>query len=1218
VLIAVAVAGGFGWLWWSDREGRESGVAACQPVSPSADFVASNPRGLQGELREDTLFKGGEEYTVAENAALIVPKGVTLLIEAGARVRFGQGAKLIVNGTLSACGTGSRRILFTADSSSGRPGYWAGIELHNPEAGTVLGHATFEFAGGDNHAALWIEGGNLVLDDLKFDSNQWYALSLDPDSAPQVRPPSTVENGPQGWELRGGPLQKTRALGDERPYIINGVLEVSENAKLTLAPGTWLKFQPGSALRIFGELEADGEAERKIIFTSANDGAEEGAPAPKAGDWAGLQMRGQRAKVTLSFAELRHAGGGAPCVWMENASPVLQDVTIHDCAAFSLSTDLASAPKLERLTLTETKAARRWEIREGRLEDTTKRTLSKITLADGALLMPTFTGWAGVSEGAKLTIEPGVTLLFDGGGLWAEGRLTITGTEAEPVTFTSARDPAVGGEGNAEPGDWAGLHLTRSQPDTVTVSHLTLRFGGAGEGGCLRLHEGASPTLTALTVSDCATYPISSDAAAEPVVSDLTLSDNVRANEWEIRESSLAGRREWTWPLLTDTSGSSIGRTVTGRVTINPEAMLRLPAGLALAFTNNAWLQAQGGLIAEGTAEQPIVFTSWRDPEMGRREGGAQPGDWAGLWLEGTQAVQTLRFVELRYAGIEGRGYGCLTLTDAAPVLADVTIRECGDYPVSSDLASDPQVERLTLANNRPADKWAIRESRLARGTERTLTAGDVPKLATGWLSVEAGARLSLAPGLTLKFARGAGLWVGGGLEAAGTADQPIILTSWRDPEFGREGGVQAGDWVGVAIENPDGDVQLRHTEIRYAGGERNPRGALSLTNASPRLSDVQLRDSAWYPLNLDLKSDPQLERVSLANSTPANAVEVRGSALDGSGERVWRPWTDAGGAPLIRVVTGQLSVGPQATLRLESVVVKFDANGSLDVAGGLQMEAATLTSLHDDEYGGDTDGRAQGERKWGGIKLRGRAVSQLQETRLRFAETGLWLEDAAPQLRAVQIEDSDVAALSADLKSAPVISATTLARNALNGLLIRADSLPDGETRWGVLGSEADQLVRVIERPLAIGGRSKLVVDPGVVVKFAPGAGLVVEGQLEAGVKGDSFQVTFTALGDNTIGGDTQPDAPALNRGTWLGIAVNPNDTGASLSLFGVNIRYAQVGLFLTRLTAWEFDSLTVSNSQLFGISCDALSFIPSDPQLKLMLVDNGGDTLICPTEGR
>lgn len=1223
VVILVAL-GILAWRWWQNRSVSGTAqpvVEACQPVTPGDDYKPANQSDLQGDLRRDSYFKASEEYTIAENAEFTVPQGVTLIIEPGARVKFGPGAKMIVQGTLLACGRGSRRILFTAETTSGRPGFWAGIEFRDADPDTVLGHVTFEFAGKDGHAPLWVENTDLHIEDLKFDSNQWYALSLDPDSSLRLRPPFTVDNGPRGWEVRGGTLNKNQTWSKDQPYIVNGVIEVGEKASLTIRGGAWVKFQPGSALNIMGKLEAVGASKEPIRFTSVNEGAEEGAPEPQPGDWVGIRIMGRKAEARLELVEVRYAGAGARergCLWLSEANPILKEVTISECAGFALSTDIASDPQIEHLALAETDPLRRWELRQSTLEGVASRRLSKLSTADRVPLYPVLTGWVGVTEGATLTLDPGTALLFAGGdrsGLSVNGYLQANGSTNEPIVLTSWRDPEFNRAGGAQPGDWGGLHLKNGNPGGNNLTFVEIRYAGATENSCLWL-QSASPKISNLKISDCVAYPVSSDAASQPDVEELDLSDNPRGDLWEIRESSLEERVEWTWGPLLAKDGTQVIRFVTGFITVEKDATLRFQAGSIVKFANGTGIVARGGLFAEGTPETPIILTSWRDPEGGGKESGAQPGDWAGIALDGSRAAD-LSQVHIRYAGRPDWGVGCLNIKESKPTLDNLTIEHCNYYPVTSDLASDPQVVGLSLQDNQPADDWAIRESTLAKGNQRSWGAiaqaeqsNPILRTVIGWLTVENGARLSLGEGVVVKFADGMGLVNRGALNMTGSAQSPVILTSWRDPQFSNESSAQAGDWAGLVFESAQGGSLLSHVEIRYAGGRGNLRGAINLSTSSPALSDVTIRDTAWYPLSLDAQSMPRLERITLLNN--ARAAEVRGGELQAAGEQAWSPWVDAANQPIVRVLMENLVIGPEAALRLaRGVIVKFDVNAGLDVRGGLSAEGAVFTSLHDDETGGETNGSASGELAWLGIKIRGRKLTRLENSLIRYAQVGLWMEDAAPTLRGVRIEDNWSAALSSDFRSAPEIENLSLKRNAINGLLIHADSLPEGQTRWSLIGTAQDQLVRVIPGNLTIGATSQLIIDPGVVIKFAPQSGLIVEGRFQAGQK-DAETVTFTALTDDSLGGDTDSSQQTPIRGFWKGIAVNPNNTNAQLALFNVRIRYASTGLEVLNPLEWQVSGLSVEESQLYGISCTAPfdTFILPD---EITFTNNGQDISGC-----
>lgn len=1232
-LVAVLViVGGVVICWLTGCGSGGVSIEPCEPLEPGEEFEAANLRDLDGKLRSDTYFVAGEEYTIAEGATLSVPSDATLIIEPGARIRFGEGSRLVVEGNLQACGRRSRPILFTADASTGRPGYWYGIEIRNADPETVIGHATIEFAGKDNHAPIWIEGTDLQLEDLSFESNQWYPMSLSADSFPEVEQSFDVENGPRGWEIRGGVLNQDRDWpANELGYVINGTFEVGEGASLSIPAGTWVKFLPASGLQVKGSLLAVGEPSDHIVFTSAYEGAEGAAPDPKAGDWAGIQVFGQPGETLLEYVDIRYAGGVTQltgCLWLSEASPILQNVEVTDCAAFSLSTDIASNPSFDNLKFDESDPTRWWEMRESSLSGNVSRRLEAQQSSESQIpLRPMITGWIVVEEDATLGIGPGMTLLFREGeksGIWVGGSLEIDGSKDQPVVMTSWLDQEFGGSGGAAPGDWKALILQDNSPGESRIEHLEIRYGGAGklkDNGCLMLAN-ASPAVSDMTVTKCAAYPVSGDALSDPILSGIELGNNLFANQWEIRSSNLKERREWRLNPMASRGGKPIFRTVTGQIFVDQEARLTLGPGVVLGFAPEGFLNVRGGLTTEGTADQPVLLTSWQDPIAGGKGSGALPGDWRGVLIEGSSSTSNLNYSEIRYAGSERHGLSCLTIISASPTLTNVTLTNCLNYPIRTDLTSEPTVIGLVLSDNLPSDDWALRESTLESGNERTWSSlqdadgRTIGRLVLGQLWVKEGATLRIDPGVFLKFVKNARLRINGSIRADGSDQAPIIMTSWRDPEFSGVGGSEAGDWLGVFLENTNRGNRLQSTEIRYAGGGR-PDGALVLVNSSVELIELTIRDPHSYPISLDAGSNMTLESATFDGQSVMKGVEIRASSLNLPGETVWAPWLDAGGEELVRVVTGDVTVGDQATLRLDpGTVLKFGSNGGLTIRGSLIAIDAVLTSVHDDEYGGETDGGTDGDRKWKGIRIVGSRLSRLVGSLIRYAQTGLWLEDASLVMENTRVEDNVEAAISADGRSELSGAGIRLAGNGVNGMVVRDQTLATGTTHWNVIGSQEGQIVRVLDENLRIGPGSRLTVGPGVVVKFALNAGLVVEGKLEAG-RVDGPAVAFTSLADDSIGGETDRSSEAPRRGGWSGIIVNPNRTDAQISLVNAEIRYAVNGLYLVEMPEWQHEALVISESQFYGISCDASSqFLRGDPYL--IFLNNGAETLACPTPDR
>lgn len=1220
-LVLLFVIGWAGIQFIKSRSDVISELPPCEPARVTEDYEEANRLDLEGNLRRDSYFKAGQDYIIAENATFTVPKGRTLIIEPGARVKFGQGAKMVVEGKLLACGKSSRQILFTANTASGTPGYWRGLVLSDADPDSVIGHASFEYAGYEYHAALYAEASDVHIEDLKFDLNAWYALSLDPNSYPQIRRPLLVENGPLGWEIRPGELITVKTWDNQQPYIVRELLTIAESGSLTIDPGGIVKFLPNGAINIKGTLNAVGTGKEPVRFTSYNDGGEDGAPEPVAGDWVGLRFYGRAARSRLEFVQLAYGGQGGyrevGCLWMEDANPQLVNVSISECNGFAISTDIGSDPLIEELSLSESDPLRRWQWRDSRLPEEASRALTVLKTQDGQALFPVVTdGWVGVPQSASLTIGPGTILLFAQGnhGLWSDGNLTLGEAGQEPVIFSSVRDPAFSKEGGAQPGDWSGFHMKFGSNAEKQVRNLEIRYGGAENIPCLRL-ESTAPLLEEITVVNCAASPVSSDAGSQPEVIDLDIQENDRSNTWEIWESTLAEAKTYTWEIITNRQGEQVVRLVAGVVTVETGATLQVSAGVIVKFNDGKGIKSKGVLQVDGTAQKPVIFTSYRDPVGGGDESGAQPGDWGGIVLEGS-AGANLAKLEIRYAGNPGSKVGCLNFTQSQATLKDIVILSCGYYPVTSDLASEPSVDNLVLQDNQPANEWAIRESKLEASQQRQLDpiyqdGQPVMRTVTGWLSIEEGAGLTLSEEVVVKFAAGSGLRARGRLIARGSRNRPVVLTSWRDQDYSQGGGAQPGDWVGVSVEGARADAVLEYVQIRFAGGDQNPRGALVLRGVSPVLDNLAIQDSAWYPLSLDAQSKPNLQRLLLIRNTPGNAVEIRAEAIDSSGEYVWSSWEDIDGQPLARVVTGMLRVGEQAALRITpGVVVKFSDNGGLDVLGSLVIDQVVMTSFRDDEYGGDSDGPSGGQALWQGIRLHGRGLVQLQDSLIRFAQVGVGLEDAAPNLVDLRIADCWEAAMTSDAISSPVVRQLGLENNAINGMLLTVDRLPDGGLRWGVLGEPENQLVRVVKSILTIGPSSQLAVDPGVIIKFAPQAGLVIEGQASLGNSGSEVSY-LTSLADDSNGGNTDNINQPPIRGSWQGLRLNPNNTQVILALNNLAIQYALTGLEVINPLTWQVKELTIAESQQYGISCASafdLSMLASEISFLNNLVDFGG----------
>lgn len=1207
---------------------------SCTPIKPDDSYTLANTSDLSGDLKRDSYFEAGQEYKIADQSIFVIPAGRTLIIEPGARVRFGKDARMLVKGTLLACGQTNRRILFTADSTTGTTGFWQGIEFSEADTDSILGHVTIEYAGGNNHSPLWIENVNLKLQDVKFDNNAWYAISIDPNSYPLVRETIKIDNSPQGWEVRAGNLAKSIDWKSDTVYVINGVLEIQENARLTLDEGTILRFLPSSGLVIKGEFETEGTQQNPNVFTSIYDSDDETLPDPSLGDWYGVRIVGSNARPVMNFVEIRYAGQQANpsgCLVFNEASGSFDNLLISHCGSYSISMDVLSNPEFTNLFLDQSAIAQELELRGGELKGIVNGAIPKIIASSPDRdLLPVVTGWIGIGKEAKLTIEPGSVVLFSNGrnsGLWVEGELSAPGTGEEPIVLTSWRDSNYSPNNEPTAGDWGGIYMKNSTPDTV-LSNVEIRFAGV-ERACVYL-DNASPQFRELTISDCAVPPISSDINSQPIVFNLNIEDNLYANQWLIRESETNGRLNLVWDKISSTNNTPIIRIIDGKVTIAPDARIEFKPGLILKFTQSGGLNILGTFSALGEQNSPIILTSWRDPVGGGKEKGARAGDWQGIWFNGQESQKELRYIQISYGGQSDKRISCLSMTNSKPDLDEITISACGYYPVASDLQSQPTITNMTLSENYPSDDWNIYESRLSQGQQvrwNPIYTKDlilIPRRVTGWITVDAGAKLTIGEENVVKFDQRVGIYSSGILESLGTENNPVILTSWRDPEFSREGNVQAGDWPGIILQDSNQDTIFLNTQIRYAGGESRIRGALVLESASPVVRNVQIFDSGWYPISSDLNSNPSFESIQLSTNQPGNAIEIRQSTLSSSGEYPWYPIFDVDQNPIPRIVTGKLLISKGSALQLEpGTVVKFTEAGLIEITGGFTSTGAVLTSAADPDYAPVI---SMNNPAWEGIRAlhsEGIQIINVTDTIINQAQVGLWVENLSIDINNSSIQNCTQAAISADLFSDLHTTNLNFVNNSINGVLIRGEALNEGVIHWQQIDEKSDQIVRVFISSFTIGSQASLILEPGVIIKFSDGTGMVVDGELRTGTSPQGEEnsnnhslVILTAISDDEFGGDTENKQGSGVRGAWLGLDINPNNTNAKIEFTNTKIRFAKVGIKVTNLADWIINGLEISESQLYGISCDSLSLFPTSEFIKL--INNGEEALGCPTPDR
>jgi len=313
---------------------------------------------------------------------------------------------------------------------------------------------------------------------------------------------------------------------------------------------------------------------------------------------------------------------------------------------------------------------------------------------------------------------------------------------------------------------------------------------------------------------------------------------------------------------------------VTGDVTVNPDVTLQIEPGVEVRFDGNYALIARGALLAEGTSGQPIAFTS--------NQASPAPGDWAVIDIRADGQYTLLRHVIVEYGGNSTRGgWGCAAgaiCANMAPFELDQSVVRHNatrglvlvhsDATVSNNTFEEHPEEaislygcdtrigpcRPTIAGNRftgngspiarrsAQDPYLLGNQSSGNGTNGFVLSvcrfegenvwhADLPYVIPGWCTIGGygPAAISVEPGAVVKI-DGGGLTIktSAVLTATGTAEQPIVFTSFLDDSVGGDTNGDgdatapaANDYGHVSVTDAGTRALFEHVVFRYGGSGR-------------------------------------------------------------------------------------------------------------------------------------------------------------------------------------------------------------------------------------------------------------------------------------------------------------------------------------------------------------------------------------------------------------
>lgn len=738
--------------------------------------------------------------------------------------------------------------------------------------------------------------------------------------------PGQIALGGNVYDGSGGPLVPGSV------YMVNGNhVTVPAGQTLTVQPGVIVKCWDNRQWNIDGTLLVNGTAADPVIFTSYRDdtaGGDTNGDGPSAGvpdDWRSLifgdgsdasvlthaivRYGGDNyhplvdlwsADITLTDCTLAYGSQSGLNLWNTTSRPVVSGCAFIGNAVFAVAgATIDSVPGFVGNTASGNAGGNYIHVSTGTLG--ADRTIGAANCLGGALMIAAHLS---IPVGLTLTLQAGAVLKFpDNVQVNAAGRLLCGGTAADPVVFTSHRDDDYGGDTNNDgpssgvPDDWRGL-IFADTADGSVLDHVVIRHGGDNYLPLVDLWSAD------ITLADCVlAYGSQSgmnlrNTSARPVVTGCAFEGNaVYAVEGATIDSvpGFAGNTASGngGNYINVTSGTLVSdRTIgpqncLGGAIVFPSHLvipagrtLTLQPGAVLKFPDNVQVNVDGTLLGQGTAADPVVFTSIRDDVYGGDTNNngfsaGVPDDWRALIFSGTSDASVLDHVVVRYGGDN-----FLPLVDLWD--ADITVRDCtfafGSHAGMRfrNTLSRPAVTGCTFADNvesavdlAPLDAVPgfINNSAARNGggnyirvTAGTLGANSVigPENCLGgvlWISahlvVPAGLRLGFRPGAILKFQDNVQVDVAGAMDLLGTAWSPVVFTSYRDDAWGGDtnnNGPSTGvpdDWRGITYAPSAAASRIENAFVRFGGD--NAMSSLWLASPNVVVQSVRVEHASHW-----------------------------------------------------------------------------------------------------------------------------------------------------------------------------------------------------------------------------------------------------------------------------------------------------------------------------------------------------------------------------------
>lgn len=507
-----------------------------------------------------------------------------------------------------------------------------------------------------------------------------------------------------------------------------------------------------------------------------------------------------------------------------------------------------------------------------------------------------------VPAGETLTIQPGVVLrFFSATGQFAIlGTLDARGTAGQEIVFTEDGDGTVtGGPSTGSPGAWRGLRFGPAS-DASVLEHCSIRFAGSGTSANLIL-DAADIVLRDCSIRSSSYRGFDLSGTSFPILENCSI-DGCASDALDLVPFTALGG--FSNVAVSGNGGNLAAITVgtlTSDLTLGPANLpggaivgassFSVPAGLTLtlepgvvvkAASATAAFNVSGTLLVQGTAAEPVVFTSVADDSIAgdtnnNGPSNGAPGHWRGLRFSPTSGASVLEHCEVRFGGsgtsgtvildaahivmndcaIASGAYRGLDLSgNSRPTAVRLAISGCNSDAIdNAELDAVPGFSSCALSGN-AGNFMTVTDGSLTGDV--TLEEANIPggALLHASITIPAGITLTLGRGVVFKASSATtSIASSGRLVTRGTLSRPVVFTSFADDSHGGDtngNGPSTGSpgaWRGLSFGATDEGSNLRSALVRFAGSGTG--AALNCDGPLVALEHVRADRSAYLGFDI-------------------------------------------------------------------------------------------------------------------------------------------------------------------------------------------------------------------------------------------------------------------------------------------------------------------------------------------------------------------------------